>query len=432
MVLFVEGLGKALGTSLEIILNWWWIAIPFILGFLLWNAWLYYIRVKFLAALKWTLLQLTVPQDVVKSPLAMEQIFAGLHSALYKGSWWLRNIGGRVQEWFSLEIVSFEGKIYFYIYTQTKFRNLVESNIYAQYPDAEIHEVEDYVWNVPQDIPDADYNLIGAEFKLAKEDAYPIRIWENFKFETKEGEGDVDPMASLMEALSALKEGEQFWLQIGIKPVGSDWKNEAEKVVSKLIGRKVTDDKQRSHIMAILRKEAKDYISGFAQAPFKLPEFEPLSLTKDKKDEGPPSLIQFLSPGEREIIESIERNITKVGFETTIRAVYIARREVVDFQSFFSAIGSLKQFATLNLNAIVPNGKTFTFATWPFKKQKENFLKRWMLFKYRLRYRPQKPFIFNIEELATIFHFPGRIVTTPSIPRIETKKGEPPIGLPTE
>jgi hypothetical protein len=39
----------------------------------------------------------------------------------------------------------------------------------------------------------------------------------------------------------------------------------------------------------------------------------------------------------------------------------------------------------------------------------------------------------NEEELATMFHFPGRI-TFPSgvMPRVETRKGEAPPGLPTE
>ena len=47
-------------------------------------------------------------------------------------------------------------------------------------------------------------------------------------------------------------------------------------------------------------------------------------------------------------------------------------------------------------------------------------------------YKPykEKTIVLNTEELCTIYHFPGGVVRTPSLARIESKKGEPPIGLP--
>jgi len=42
----------------------------------------------------------------------------------------------------------------------------------------------------------------------------------------------------------------------------------------------------------------------------------------------------------------------------------------------------------------------------------------------------EKPFILNTEELATLFHLPGRVVETPTFTRIEAKKAEPPSNLP--
>ncbi|MEK7129098.1 MAG: hypothetical protein AAB858_01985, partial [Patescibacteria group bacterium] len=40
------------------------------------------------------------------------------------------------------------------------------------------------------------------------------------------------------------------------------------------------------------------------------------------------------------------------------------------------------------------------------------------------------PLTFSAEELATIYHFPGGVSTTPSFARIETRKSEPPANLP--
>ena len=39
--------------------------------------------------------------------------------------------------------------------------------------------------------------------------------------------------------------------------------------------------------------------------------------------------------------------------------------------------------------------------------------------------------ILNVEELATIFHFPTKIIL-PEVPWIGAKPGGPPVGLPTE
>jgi hypothetical protein len=40
------------------------------------------------------------------------------------------------------------------------------------------------------------------------------------------------------------------------------------------------------------------------------------------------------------------------------------------------------------------------------------------------------PFVLNTEELATIFHFPGRVAETPTFGRIEARKSEAPPNLP--
>ena len=141
--------------------------------------------------------------------------------------------------------------------------------------------------------------------------------------------------------------------------------------------------------------------------------------------------MQYLSPGEREIVEGVEKKISKVGFKTTIRVIYLARKEVFYVPTFFSVVASLRQLGTQHMNSIKWNGATITAGKFPFKKNKENFRKKWLLYKYRRRRYGEKTSVFNIEELATLFHFPGRIVASPTMPRIQAKRGEPPSGLPT-
>jgi len=40
--------------------------------------------------------------------------------------------------------------------------------------------------------------------------------------------------------------------------------------------------------------------------------------------------------------------------------------------------------------------------------------------------------VLNTEELATLYHLPGLAVRAPFLPRVESKKGQPPAPLPIE
>lgn len=409
--------------------KWLWIIGPILFASFFWNSWVYYIRIRTMRKFKWQMLEIKFPTDVEKTPLAMEQVLAIMHSILFKGGWWKRYIEGRVQEWFSLEMTTFEGELHFYIRTIDQFRDLVESAIYAQFPQAEIYEVEDYVMNVPVVIPNETHNLFGSEYKLAADDAFPIRTYKDFEFESYEGRGNVDPLAGITEAMSKLRQGEQAWMQIIIRPTDDKWKKDSADLISKLVGR----EKKKSlgsYTAALLSKELGDYLYGFMKAPFENPEFEPFEFG-EKKSDRPHSLMQFLTPLEKEVLEAVERNVSKVGFETNIRVVYIAKKDVYNIPTFFQVASGFNQFNTQHMNALKRDNKTLTASKFPFKKRKEMQKKRWLLYKYRLRMRPKKMFILNIEELASIFHPPGRIVMAPTTPRIQAKKGEPPAGLPT-
>ncbi|MFY9493333.1 MAG: hypothetical protein WAP55_02570 [Minisyncoccia bacterium] len=416
---------------------WGWLALPLLLAPLIWRAWIYYIRIRTMRKFKWVMLELRLPSDVEKTPLAMEQVLAIMHSTFFPGSWWKRYIEGRVQEWFSLEMTSFEGELHFYLRTIAHFRNMIEAAIYSQYPQAEIFEVEDYTVNVPMFVPNETHDLFGSEFKLAREDAYPIRTYEAFEFKAESREGmsnisNVDPLAGVVETMAKLREGEQAWIQFGILPVGDDWKKEGDKVALKLVGRPKKEDPQGSYTLALLKKELSDIAAGAAQAPFKAPEFEPFQFGPPSSDpKQPHSLMQFLTSGEKEILEGVEKKIAKVGFNSMIRVVYIAKKEVYNIPTFFQVSSGFNQFNTQNLNAIKRDNKTITAGKFPFKKIKEMQKKRWLLFKYRLRFKPATMFVLNIEELASLFHFPGRVVAAPTLPRVGAKKGEPPAGLPS-
>jgi hypothetical protein len=201
-------------------------------------------------------------------------------------------------------------------------------------------------------------------------------------------------LVSFLEFLGSLKQGEQVWFQVLARGSGSGWVDEGKKIINELMGRGETTP------------------------------------------EGEEKRAPHLSKGEQEVVAAIERNISKLGFETGIRVVYVANKEVFNPTNIGGLIGIMNQYNTQNLNGFKP-ARTITPSPLGFiyKAKREFKNKLSMLDAYRQRsyfYIPykRKPFVFNTEELATIYHFPGRVAETPTFGRIEAKKGEPPPNLP--
>ncbi|MBL7155255.1 MAG: hypothetical protein ISS88_02000 [Candidatus Portnoybacteria bacterium] len=432
------------------LLSLWWIYIPLILIFLVKGLWLKNVRQKFIKDLDWVLLEIKPPAEIKKTPRAMEQFFAGLHGAQRTPNWKEQNLEGQIQEWFSLEMVSQSGEIHFFVRTLSIYRNLVEAQIYSQYPEAEIDQVNDYVQSVPADIPNKDYDLWGTELILDKEDAYPIRTYEAFEKGLLLEEQRIDPVASLLEVMSKINEGEQIWIQTLIRPVDDAWKKTGEQLRDKLIGRAIERAPGEVKKEAIAWKDTtKQQINLLIAGP---------SDNGEKKEERQINPLDWMTKTEKDVITALEENISKIGFEVIIRFLYLAPIAVFAKPNVAAVIGCFKQFNTQHLNAFKPNKKVTTKIDYQIqlKKPREVYRKRKISAAYKKRdfvqqspsikylkpffferlpilnwfFIRSQPFVFNIEELATIYHYPGLMVKAPLTPKVEAKKGEPPTGLP--
>lgn len=379
--------------------HFWFLWLPLLLGYLCWHSWVRQLRTRFIKNLTWTLLEIKLPRDISKSPRAMEVILNALHQTS-DGNFIKKYWKGFLRMWFSLEIVGINGHIHFFVYTQTSFRNLVEAQFYAQYPGIEIVEVEDYTKNANFNNFDQ-WNISGVEFGLTNEDAYPIRTYIDYglhELATKE-EQKTDPMTAFLEFLGSLKQGEQVWLQILIMATKKKWKDEGKKIIEKIMKR---DQKPKE---------------GEKPAPF------------------------ALSPGERSVVEAIEKDISKLGFDVGIRGIYLARKDMFNPVNVASLVGLMKQYNALNLNGFKPIKSRGTSVDYLFKKRREKrrkiialniYTKRAYFYMPYTRFslRNWESFVLNTEELATIYHFPGRVAETPTFAKIEAKKSKPPINLP--
>jgi hypothetical protein len=146
----------------------------------------------------------------------------------------------------------------------------------------------------------------------------------------------------------------------------------------------------------------------------------------------------FVAPtkGEMEAIAAIERSITKPGFDTGIRVLYLAKKDAFDRMAISTSTASFKQFNSIDLNGFKPTNVTSFDFPWQDFSGKRLAKKKADIFNaYVARGYFHPPFkndymVLNTEELATVFHFPGQVVKTPTFERIESRKSEPPVNLP--
>ncbi len=411
--------------------HYWWFFTPIVLWPIFELAWISYIQEKYFRKIEWDLLEVKISKEIEKRPKTMEEFFSGIYSTYDVVIDTLYDIylAGMIDMWFSFEIVSKEGDIHFYIRTPKFSREMLESQVYAEYPDAEIKEVDDYVTDIPDDIPSKDYELWGTDMTLLKEDAYPLRTYKEFE-DMASGEF-IDPVSNIIEGVSKLNKGEQIWIQILVRATGDSWKEDANRLVLKLIGRKDGEKKKSSNPLSIVIDELVDLARYTILGAFSVQEPKEKTDKEKSKEEEAISMMLHLSPGEKNIVTAIDESTKKPGFETDIRWIYLAKRDVFNKIKGNAIVFSyFTQFGSQDLNALIPDSKTKTSAYYFLTEIRKAMRKRKILRKYKRREFDEKGFVLNTEELATIFHFPTFEVRAPVAPRIEAKKGKPPTGLP--
>ena len=179
-----------------------------VLGIIAWRFWVHYIQQDFISGIEFVLLEIIPPREVLRSPKAMELFFT---NALYH---WSKKGGkeeywqGAVWFWFSLEIASIEGQVHFYIRTPSRIKSLIETQMYAQYPQAQVKVVEDYTLAVDEISSESEWNGWGCEFELKKHEAYPIRSYVDYGLDKDpKEEFKVDPISPVIEFFGSLGKG---------------------------------------------------------------------------------------------------------------------------------------------------------------------------------------------------------------------------------
>ncbi|MCK9186897.1 type IV secretory system conjugative DNA transfer family protein [Candidatus Gracilibacteria bacterium] len=343
-------------------------------------------------------LQIKVPKDNESGPIVAEQIFATLHA-------------------FSKNIVSFEianigRSIRFFVALPKKLADLVEGQIYAQYPEAEIELVQDYAENFVH--PE---NAVMAELKMKNSDIYPIKRYP--QFEDRLSKVAVDPIAGITSSLVKLPDlNDQVWIQIVTMPLPDKWKNIFLKCV------KILDNGIFGHIESLEILYAKAFITRkiwpkIAFFPLYFVFWLHGLLVNARGCRKADCSIEELTSKSHDRESNIDAAIDKVVrplFDVSVRILYLPKRknEEIAKVKIAEIIGAFKQFNFPHLNGFEIGD--FVYGNDALKL-------------YELR-KMSDGMALNNEELATIFHLPNVSVKTPLIYWVTNKKLEPPSDLP--
>jgi len=182
-----------------------------------------------------------------------------------------------------------------------------------------------------------------------------------------------DILASITSSMAKMGEGEAASIQILISPAESEWQK---------IGSKYISDTKKQESSS---ESAKYSVSG-------------------------------------KTLEAVENKISKVGFETSIRIVTVSSTKEMAKTHLGNIVSSLAQTSG-DLNNL-SGRKIYNKGAFM-----QDFLYRYQpmfnIFKNHVS-------ILNSEELATIFHFPNRQITTPHIHWLHSKTAPAPAEIPQE
>jgi len=385
-----------------------------------------------LLAEKRVVLMIRVAKDNEAGPLVAEQVFSTIHSIVSEVSFSDR-LKGITSEKVSFEIANTGRSIRFYAEFPAKLRNLVEGQIYAQYPFVEIEEVKDYaiaenmevaqVVKVQAEgrekslpvVKDDDEKLnfqtinsfstaVGAELSLTNKDFWPIKQYN--QFEDKSTQMNVDPLAGITATLAKFSDpNEQAWIQFVVSPITEKRGEYLQKCFEAMSSYKTKFWKNWHFNFFVKGSNLKRTVWFIVNWLV-----NPKNFKKSVDAKGAPAGDDKSGLAPREKLAGLLYNVN-------IRIVYIPKVEndAVSVIKLKEIAGSFKQF---NL----PSSNGFALA----KIYKDSTIVE----RYRLRLL-ENPLILNVKELATVFHFPNITVQTPNIYWVRSKKIEPPNDLPS-
>lgn len=372
--------------------------------------WLDYKRQQDYWSTDHTVLEIRLPEEITQSPYAAELFLRVLYQTGEEDTI-VHIYRGKTSPWFSLEIASHEGVVKFYVWTRTRYKDIIKSQMYAHYPSVQVAEVPDYTLDMPFDLDRMD--LTGISQGLQKPDPYPIMTytaWGLDKASEKE-EFKVDPLNSLIEFMGSLGPGEHMWSQIIVRGNTQKYVHELHKEVT---------------ISEWIKQETEKIANAFTKP--------------DESGKRPPPNYALLPEGTKEQIKAMQLKEFKQMFDVGMRIMYVADK--AHYKSRLAGMATAYRSFEHGSKGRGLNGFKPIFDIGPFNWPWEDFmgirrrgLKRRFYRGFVSRqyfYEPnaQEYIFLNTEEIASVWHLPGKVAHTPTLARMPSRRSEAPANLP--
>ena len=323
-------------------------------------------------------------------------------------------------------------------------------------------------------------------------DFLPIKTYVDYGLDKDpKEEFKTDPITPLLEFLGSLGKGEYGWYQILVQDAGKfDDKNFPKTYLNKqshdhmTLADMANARKKQIRTAGYVKPNSVAY-NEYGEKKFK-PSGEKDADGKDimveqkyifKDAKATPKSEQALTAEEKEEIEMINRKLSKPVLRAVIRMVYVAKRTSFRFENVQNILAIMRPF-----NHTSKTGNSFGLSPsdpydyswedtmgrrkpWRSEEMFEAYVEREGFFphvesrdaldkfedlffwsysaKMRKVFRMIVEAIFypfdhptadvislNTEELATLWHLPGTVAGTPTLPRIDSTKGMAPSNLP--
>jgi len=292
----------------------------------------------------------------------------------------------------ALEIASQLGgsDISFYVAVPKYLESVFEKYVQGVYPSAVVDKVpQDYTIFEPQGA------TAGAYLKLSENPLFPISTYQLL---------EKDPLSLITNNLSKIGVNEGAAVQVLVRPLSKlNLRKKGEKALKKI-------------------REGKSVRAAAATAfqPVIMDLFDEFSKTPDnsQKKEAPFPVKEKEQGFDQKGYDAIQSKIQKQPFEANIRVLASAQSGSRAEEILQHLISAFSQFSMSAINSLEPK-----------EVYKRELRKLVYDFSFR-NFNTGQANILNLEELASIYHFPTHFIETPYIKAAKSGVAAPPSDLP--
>jgi len=348
-------------------------------------------------------LEVTIPRensDPEKEPQKEEKDMIGIAEQFFAT---IGSADGRsvshflgINEYMSFEIGAHQKKISFYMNIPKRLQDLVEKQLHAQYPKAQIDIIKPYNIFSPKSF------VAAAELSLQKNYSFPIRTYKVM---------ETDPLNSLTNSLSKLSAEEGAAIQLLVSPASEHWQSKPRGFALQIQQGRNPDVVTSSLWLKGLNGFFRILGDAFDQL------FSPKSRQERPgyMDSSGMSKPLQLTPMQQEMIKKFDEKASKAGFKFNLRLISSSVDQA-------SAEANLRNISASFMQYTMPPFNGFKVIHKDTKQVMSDYI-------FRV-FRNTRA-ILNTEELSSIWHLPTRFTETPNIKWLVAKKAPAPINTPT-